>query len=456
MKNRSGPFDYRTLVESDRVHSRVYTDAAVFADEMEKIFHRGWVFVGHTSEVPSVGDFHLKRIGLQPVIMVRDQTGQVQLLLNRCRHRGATVCSQERGNARSFRCAYHGWSYKLDGTLAGVPYPEAYDERFRREEFGLVRVPRVAEYRGFVFGSLSPVGIALEAHLGRAREQIDLFVELSPEGEIGLSPGVQKYRFAGNWKLQVENGMDGYHPPVVHQSIVEALEKRLGRKLETYTLQTKALTRDLGDGHVMLDYRQCPGNRSLNMTTTYNGPPSNSFQTVFVDAIERRYGAPRAAEILQASGTHLLVFPNLIILGVQLRVIHPVSVDRTEVTVHPALLRGVPEEINHIRLRGHEAFFGAAGMGSPDDTEMFERMQQGFAATLEPWVFLARGKNRQRRDSDGTTVSHIMDEITQRAIWRRWKQLMTGEGGRAPASRLARSPRRRAVAGAARDLTHPS
>lgn len=455
MKKRAARFDCRTLVESDRVHSRVYTDAAIFADEMARIFHRGWVFVGHTSEVPNPGDFRLKRIGLQPVIMARDQTGQVHLLLNRCRHRGATVCAHERGNARSFRCAYHGWTYKLDGTLSGVPYPDAYDESFRREEFGLVRVPRVAEYRGFLFGSLSPVGIALEEHLGRAREQIDLFVELSPEGAIALSPGAQKYRFAGNWKLQVENGMDGYHPPVVHQSIVEALERRLGRKLETYTGQTKAMTRDLGDGHVMLDYRQCPGNRSLNMTTTYNGPPSNSFQTAFVDAIHRRYGERRGAEILQASGTHLLVFPNLIILGVQLRVIYPVSVDCTEVVVHPALLRGVPEEINDIRLRGHEAFFGAGAMGSPDDAEMFERMQKGFAATLEPWVLLARGLNRQRQDIDGTTVSHIMDEITQRAIWRRWKELMMGEGS-GSASRLARGPRRRTAAVEARQLTHPS
>ena len=102
---------------------------------------------------------------------------------------------------------------------------------------------------------------------------------MSPAGEsIFSTPGAQKYGFAGNWKLQVENGMDGYHPPVVHQSIVEALEKRLGRKLETYTGQSKAMTRDLGGGHVMLDYRQCQGNRSLNLTTTYNGPPSNSFR----------------------------------------------------------------------------------------------------------------------------------------------------------------------------------
>jgi len=439
MKTRSAHPDYGPLVETDRVHSRVFTDAAVFTDEMARIFHRGWVFVGHISEVPNPGDFRLKRIGLMAVIMVRDQAGQVHCLLNRCRHRGATVCQDERGNARLFRCAYHGWTYKLDGALAGVPFPEGYDGNFRREEFGLARVPRVAEYRGFLFASLSAVGIPLEEHLGRAREQIDLFVEMSPAGEIDLTPGAQKYGFAGNWKLQVENGMDGYHPPVVHQSIVEALEKRFGRKLETYTGQSKAMTRDLGGGHVMLDYRQCQGNRSLNLTTTYNGPPSNSFQAEFVDSIRRRYGEHRGAEILQASGTHLLVFPNLIILGVQVRVINPVSVARTEVTVHPALLRGAPKAVNQLRLRGHEAFFGSGAMGSPDDAEMFERMQLGFAAAVEPWVYLGRGISTERRDDDGTTVGHIMDEITQRAIWRHWKKLMTGEEGGTKASRAPRS-----------------
>jgi len=445
MKPRANGIDYDALVETDRVHSRVYTDPAIFADEIAKIFHRGWVFVGHGSEVPNPGDFRLKRIGAMPVIMVRDHAGKIQLLLNRCRHRGATVCQDERGTARSFRCAYHGWTYKLDGALAGVPYPEAHDESFRREELGLVHVPRIAEYRGFIFGSLSAVGIQLDEHLGCAREQIDLFVEMSPEGEIDLSPGAQKYNFAGNWKLQIENGMDGYHPPVVHQSIVEALEKRLGRKLETYTGQSRAMTRDLGGGHVMLDYRQCQGNRSLNMTTTYNGPPSNSFQAEFVDAIRRRYGERRGAEILQASGTHLLVFPNLIILGVQLRVINPLSVAGTEVTVYPALLRGVSDAINQLRLRGHEAFFGSGGMGSPDDTEMFERMQIGFAADVEPWVYLGRGMRTERRDDDRTTAGHIMDEITQRAIWRHWKKLMAGEGGAAKRSRSARGAYRRAA-----------
>src|SRR5215468_7379715 len=184
--------DYDALVKEDRVHLSLYTNPDVFADEMDKIFHRGWVYVGHQGEVPNPGDFRLKRIGLQPVIMVRDQHGEVHLLLNRCRHRGATVCQQMQGNTRSFRCMYHGWTYLLNGQLSGVPSMEGYGEAFRREDLGLVKVPRVAEHRGFIFASLSPAGITLDEHLGRAKEEIDLFAGMSDADEVEVVSGIHK------------------------------------------------------------------------------------------------------------------------------------------------------------------------------------------------------------------------------------------------------------------------
>jgi phenylpropionate dioxygenase-like ring-hydroxylating dioxygenase large terminal subunit len=135
------------------------------------------VYVGHASEIPKPGDFRVTDIGRQSVIMVRDDSGQVQLLMNRCIHRANAVCQVERGNAKIFRCAYHGWTYRNNGDLAAVTYQDRYDASFREEDHGLRKVPRLGIYRGFVFGSLSPAGISLDEHLGLgAKGQIDLFV----------------------------------------------------------------------------------------------------------------------------------------------------------------------------------------------------------------------------------------------------------------------------------------
>ena len=178
------------------------------------------------------GDFRLRRIGQQTVIMVRDDDGQVQLFMNRCPHRANAVCQVERGNTKAFRCAYHGWSFATNGELKGIPYQDRYPSSFRKEDHGLRKVPRMETYRGFVFGSLSPVGISLDDHLGpRVKEQIDLCIDLSPVGELDVTAGVHKYGYRANWKFQIENSMDGYHPNFVHQTFFTNIQHRTGRKL---------------------------------------------------------------------------------------------------------------------------------------------------------------------------------------------------------------------------------
>ncbi|MBF6568980.1 MAG: Rieske 2Fe-2S domain-containing protein [Candidatus Binataceae bacterium] len=421
---------YDELVKSDRVHSRLYTDPGIFGEEIDRIFHRGWVFVGHAGEVPNAGDFRRKRIGMQPAIMVRDQSGQVQLLLNRCRHRGAMVCDEERGNTRAFRCAYHGWTYKLDGSLAGVPYPEAYGDSFHREDYGLTKVPRVESYRGFIFASLSPAGISLAEHLGHAREQIDLFAGLSDSDEVSVA-GAQKYDYRANWKLQVENAMDGYHAITLHESFLGVLEERArhSEAADDFKGQFQgsrfAVTRDLGGGHVMLDY----WNRlydTLNADPIPEVFPTTESGRAHFEQLTSRFGNTRAAHNLLQGMTHTLIFPNLILIGIQMRVVQPVSVDYTEVALYPTTLNWLSDEANASRLRGHEAFFGPAGFGGPDDADIFVRVQEGLGADLiDPWLLIGRGLNRERRDPDGTIVAERTDEATQRGIWRQWKKVMT-------------------------------
>jgi phenylpropionate dioxygenase-like ring-hydroxylating dioxygenase large terminal subunit len=423
--------DYEALVEDDRVHGRVYTDPAIFEEEIDKIFSRGWVYVGHASEIPRPGDFRVTDIGRQSVIMVRADDGQVQLLMNRCTHRANAVCQVERGNAKMFRCAYHGWTYRNNGDLAGITYQDRYDALFREEDHGLRKVPRMGIYRGFVFGSLSPMGITLDEHLvPRVKEQIDLFVDLSPNGELDVTAGVHKYGYRANWKFQVENSMDGYHGNFVHQSFFDNVRRRSKVNVtDIMNSQSLAETRDLGNGHVMLDFRpynQAHGSRmGAIMATSGSGK-------AYRDALVANHGEARANELLTARGTHLLVFPNLILIGVQIRVVQPVKIDETEVFLYPTLLAGAPHDLNVARLRGHEAFYGPAGGGATDDLEMFERNQIGLSAQVDPWLLLARGRNQEYQDADRTIVGQITDEVTQRGIWRQWKKVMSERIDEAP------------------------
>src|SRR5262245_8909346 len=390
---------------------------------MDNIFHRGWVYIGHASEIPTPGDFRLRQMGHQSVIMVRDEEGQVQLLLNRCTHRANAVCQVERGNTKACRCAYHGWSFGTNGALKGVSYRDRYPASFQKEDHNLRKVPRMGTYRGFVFGSLSPVGLSLDDHLGpRVKEQIDLVVDLSPVGELDVTAGVHKYGYRANWKFQIENSMDGYHPNFVHQTFFTNIQHRTGRKLtDLFTSSSPAQTRDFGNGHVMLDFR--PYNNAKSSIWRAVNPDVRQKEP-YIEAMIARYGTERATELLTAGGTHMLVFPNLVLIGVQIRVIQPIKVDETEVFLYPTFLQGVPEEVNVARLRGHESFYGPAGGGATDDLEMFERNQMGLSAQIDPWLLLARGRHQEHQEVDGTVVGQITDELTQRGIWRQWKKVM--------------------------------
>ena len=440
---RRPKYDYEEMFQEDRVDGRVYTDQGVFEDEIERIFHRWWVYVGHASEIPNAGDYKLTRIGLQPVIMSRDEHGGINLLLNRCRHRGNSVCQYEQGNSSFFRCWYHGWTYNNRCDLVGVPYPKAYDESFRKEDFGLTKVPRVEEYRGFVFGCLDPDIITLDEHLGSAKGAIDMFVDQSPVGEIEARAGCNKGQVKGNWKLI---GMDGYHIEFVHRSLV-LLEKgqdkstdgkeenstttnsnagetgNFSERTEVKNLAVSNKTRDLGNGHVRLDY----SGRTLDPERHLGPLRETEWGRTYLEEMEKRHGEEQAHELLCVKTPHVGIWPNLQLIDSHIRVIHPISADETQILMVPTTLKSVPEEVNINRLRKHEWFYGPAGFGSPDDYEIFERNQIGMQAHEEEQVLLSRGKPREEQESDGTIVSEFTDEVPQRGQLRQWREVMRRE-----------------------------
>ena len=136
--------DWDYLIQDGRIHRSVYTSEALFRREMHNIFARTWVFVGHESEIPAPGDFVTRHFGGRPVIITRDGDAGIHVLFNRCAHRGAKVCREDRGRCKVFVCPYHSWSYDHAGRSVSVPLDYAYDAERGSGKFDLVKVPRVS------------------------------------------------------------------------------------------------------------------------------------------------------------------------------------------------------------------------------------------------------------------------------------------------------------------------
>ncbi|OHC94294.1 MAG: ring-hydroxylating oxygenase subunit alpha [Sphingomonadales bacterium RIFCSPHIGHO2_01_FULL_65_20] len=411
--------DVSQLVETNRVHGSVYTDEALFQAELEAIWYKGWVYVGHESEVPANNDFVMKSIGPQPVIMTRDNKGQIHLLQNRCSHRGNQVCLKDKGNARAFTCPYHSWTFSNTGDLIGFAFPDGYRDNpdADKKSLGLGSLPRVESYQGFVFGSFAAEGITLKEHLGGAAETLDRLVQTSPEGQVEITAGFLKHRARTNWKFILENECDGYHPAFVHSSIFSVADSAIGTY---YGDRSTALTRDFGGGHSEVDLR--PEFRKADVPMRWFGTTAERLPD-YVASMQAAYGADKAREIMIDGTPHVMIFPNLFIAEIQIFVIQPLSVNETVQHVTALQFKGAPD-LNRRMRQQTMGSVGPAGLLLADDTEMYERNQRGAEQLTPPWLFLGRGSQRERLDEDGYTVGHSTDEVPSRGIWRHYLTVM--------------------------------
>lgn len=409
-----------SLVEDLRVHGSLYCNSDVFAEEVEKLWNRVWVYVGHESEISQPGDYCAKFVGIEPVIMVRDTTGSVNLFHNRCPHRGNELCVFEQGNSSAFRCPYHGWTFGTDGELVGVPYQGGYGERFDRSELGLARVARVQSHRGFVFASLSNTGESLDEHLGSAKGWLDWLSDLSPVGEIELTAGWHRNRTMANWKLLLEVDIDGYHPQFVHQSIFKSVETP---RSKVSTPGAETVMRSTPEGHILFDHR-AEFRATDRLFRWFGEPPEEQFRE-YIDAMEKRHGRERARQLLIDGPPFGVIFPNLFLAEMMFCPIRPISATESIHYGSPVMLKGTPDNVRVRSLRQIEGAFGPAGMIHGDDAAMSERTQRGLVAQRPAWVDLRRGIDREQVDADGIRTSDLTDEMTHRAFWRRYKQVMS-------------------------------
>jgi len=400
-----------------RVHGSVYTDAEVFAAELERIFERTWVYAGHESELPAAGDYKTILVGTQPVILSRHEDGKVHALYNRCRHRGAVVCRQERGHSNFFRCRYHNWVYANNGDLIGMSQSTGYPDDFDRSAYGLVPVSRMANYRGLIFISLSEVGPTFDEYLAPARKYVDAWLGRSPVEQLEVLLPPHRYEYPGNWKLQAENGYDGYHGNYVHlswQRVLQLSKESTVEEVQKYRQEGAA--RGLPRGHGLLER---PG--SLNPASSWTARMMDRYPE-YAKAMSAKYSEPQLIDL--SARRNIFIFPNLYLFDTHLRVIVPKAVNRTEVQLYVYALQGVPDTINDGRIRGHERFYGPAGFGAPDDIEVFTEVQTGVRARGHEWNLFCRGQHRERVEN-GEWIGHTTDEAPQRALYRQWQLEMS-------------------------------
>ena len=426
--------DPENLVRGHAVHRAAYVDPAIYALEQERIFRRAWLYVGHESEIPAAGDYVLALLAGEEVLLVRQDDGTVAALHNRCAHRGARIATCPGKGARALRCPYHAWTYRLDGTLIGVPLPDGYAEALGGQGVGLARVPRVESYRGFLFATHDVAAVPLAQYLGGLASAFDNVVDRSPAGTLTRFGGRLQLEYRGNWKMFMENALDLVHPGFVHRSSVEAARAH-PEALQADELAQQAAQMFLANGLPGPQWNEVPlhtfpGGHAY-MGGFYRGgviAPERG-DAVFARyrmSLVERHGEEKTRRILEVDRFNNLVWPNLSINArfAALRVVRPLAADRTVVEVQCFRLDGAPEEMHELTLRFVDLAASPASLVASDDLEIFERCQAGLRERASDWIDMRRGVLADERSVDGTCRSPGTSEAAVRNQFETWKRYL--------------------------------
>jgi choline monooxygenase len=208
-----------TTLSGTALAPRLYTDPSLLEAEQELIFERTWQLAGHVSALPQTGSYLTANAGTQPVLVVRDEHGELRAYRNVCRHRGSRLLSGSGQCKAAIRCRYHGWTYRLDGSLIGVPEGLAFGDKLDKSQLGLMPA-RVEVMCGLVFVNLDPGAIPLADLVGDLPQRLGRYRidTLEPFAESGGS------RQPANWKAVADNYLEGYHIPIAHPGLMRMLD----------------------------------------------------------------------------------------------------------------------------------------------------------------------------------------------------------------------------------------
>ena len=413
------------LMRPAEVHRDVYISPELFELEMEHLFANAWVYVGHDSQTPNVGDYFGATIGKQPVLMVRHTDGGVRVFYNRCPHKGTRITSETYGNAgKFFRCPYHAWSFRTDGSLLAIPLKKGYENTGFDESCaakGMTAVRHVRNYRGFVFAKLNDVGPDFETFFGQSLSSLDNMIDRSPAGRLEVAGGVLRYMHDCNWKMLVENQTDTCHPMVAHESsagtAIEVWKKappgsKKPMAVEIYAPFMSPYEFFQGMGIRIWENGHGHTGVAHSIHSDYSAVPG------YFEALAKAYGEERAKAIMNENRHNTVYFPNVMIKGpIQLlRVFKPIAVDRTLAESWTFRLVDAPDMLLERTLTYNRLVNAPTSIVGHDDLEMYRRAQEGLQCDGNEWVNLQRlyapGEEEQRNVvTDGTSEWQMRNQF---------------------------------------------
>jgi salicylate 5-hydroxylase large subunit len=420
---------------SSRVPFWAYTDPQLYQRELEKVFHGAhWCYVGLAIEIPNTGDYKLSWVGERQVIMVRDRVAPkdrgtdtgIRVVENRCAHRGVRFCQQQHGNARSFVCPYHQWTYKLNGELAGLPFKDGVKdgecvnggmpEGFDLKDHGLTRL-RVAVLHGLVFATFSADTEPLEDYLG---PNLMPWLDRIFKGRQLTLLGYNRQRIPGNWKLMMENIKDPYHPGLLHTWFVTFGLWRADQK--------SRMVMDGQGRHAVMISRRNEGGENKTVTEGVTSFKANMtlHDDRLLDVVPEPWWTVPDPSVpgtsITPTVTMITLFPSLIIQqqvnSLSTRHIVPRGEGEFDfVWTHFGFADDTPE-MTRRRLR-QANLFGPAGFVSADDGEVIEFSQDGFRQGGEG------GSTLCELGGTGTEMTeHMVTETLIRSMYAYWKKVM--------------------------------
>jgi phenylpropionate dioxygenase-like ring-hydroxylating dioxygenase large terminal subunit len=423
----------RALVRDQEVHRDVYVSEEVFQLEMEHMFPNSWVYVGHDSQVPNAGDYFGTTIGTQPVLLVRHTDGKVHVLHNRCPHKGTRITSETCGNTgKFFRCPYHAWSFKTDGSLLAIPLKKGYENTGFEQSHaapGMAPVRHVKNYRGFVFARINDGGLDFEEFFGDSLSSLDNMIDRSPVGQLKVAGGVLRYMHNCNWKMLVENQTDTCHPMVAHESsagtAIEVWKKAppgtrkpmaveiIAPFMSPYEFFENMGIRiwDNGHGHTGVHH---------SIHSDYSAVPG------YFEKMTAAYGEDRAKAILGENRHNTVYFPNIMIKGpIQLlRHFKPIAANKTLVESWTFQLVDAPDMLLERTLMYNRLINAPTSIVGHDDLEMYERAQEGLHSNGNEWVNLQRLYSPGEAEQTNVAINGT-SEWPMRHQFRAWSKFMT-------------------------------